>query len=213
MNGKTNELTVLPSVLSSLWLTGALVSVDAMGTHRNIAEQIILRGGDYLMALKDNQPILKGLTESIFSSTTPISVYTTEEKGHGRVEKRTCSIMDTTLLEQEGMYEKWPGLKRIIKMERERTENGARSRETIYYLSSVEKDEASYYAMRIRAHWGIENKLHWHLDVTFREDMCRVRANNGAVNFSAMRKYALEMLKSRTINSALNEDAKMYVEH
>jgi predicted transposase YbfD/YdcC len=89
-------------------------------------------------------------------------------------------------------------------MERERTENGARSRETIYYLSSVEKDEASYYAMRIRAHWGIENKLHWHLDVTFREDMCRVRAKNGAVNFSAMRKYAL----SRTINSALNEDAK-----
>ena len=76
-----------------------------------------------------------------------------------------------------------------------------------------EKDEASYYAMRIRAHWGIENKLHWHLDVTFREDMCRVRAKNGAVNFSAMRKYALEMLKSRTINSALNEDAKMYVEH
>ena len=75
--------------------------------------------------------------------------------------------MDTTLLEQEGMYEKWPGLKRIIKMERERTENGARSRETIYYLSSVENDEASYYAMRIRAHWGIENKLHWHLDVTF----------------------------------------------
>ncbi|WP_290069698.1 ISAs1 family transposase, partial [Muribaculum intestinale] len=89
VDGKTNELTVLPSVLSSLWLTGALVSVDAMGTHRNIAEQIILQGGDYLMALKDNQPILKGLTESIFSSTTPISVYTTEEKGHGRVEKRT----------------------------------------------------------------------------------------------------------------------------
>ncbi len=208
VDGKTNELTVLPSVLSSLWLTGALVSVDAMGTHRNIAEQIILQGGDYLMALKDNQPILKGLTESIFSSTTPISVYTTEEKGHGRVEKRTCSIMDTTLLEQEGMYEKWPGLKRIIKMERERTENGARSRETIYYLSSVEKDEASYYAMRIRAHWGIENKLHWHLDVTFREDMCRVRAKNGAVNFQRCASMHWKCLKSRTINSALNEDAK-----
>ncbi|WP_289768632.1 ISAs1 family transposase, partial [Muribaculum intestinale] len=146
--------------------------------------------------------------ESIFSRTTPISVYTTEEKGHGRVEKRTCSIMDTTLLEQEGMYEKWPGLKRIIKMERERTENGARSRETIYYLSSVEKDEASYYAMRIRAHWGIENKLHWHLDVTFREDMCRVRAKNGAVNFSAMRKYALEMLKKQNDKLSLKRRRK-----
>lgn len=82
-------------------------------------------------------------------------------------------------------------------MDRERTENGSRSRETIYYLSSVEKDEASYYASRIRAHWDIENKLHWHLDVTFREDICRVRAKNGAVNFSAMRKYALEMLKKK----------------
>lgn len=86
------------------------------------------------------------------------------------------SIMDTTLPEQEGMYEKWPGLKRIIKMELKCTGNGVRSRETIYYLSRMEKDEVSYYANCIRAHWGIENKLHWHLDVTFREDMCRVRA-------------------------------------
>ena len=132
--------------MSSLWLTGSLVSIDAMGTHRNIAEQIILQGGDYLMALKDNQPILRELTENIFRCSTPMSVYTTEEKGHGRLEKRTCSIMDTTLLEQEGMYEKWPGLKRIIRMERERTENGSLSRETIYYLSSTENDEASYYA-------------------------------------------------------------------
>lgn len=72
----------LIGVLSSLWLTGSLVSIDAMGTHRNIAEQIILQGGDYLMALKDNQPILKDLTENIFRNATPVSVYTTEEKGH-----------------------------------------------------------------------------------------------------------------------------------
>ena len=208
VDDKTNELTVLPSVLSSLWLTGALVSIDAMGTHRNIAEQIILQGGDYLMALKDNQPILKDLVENIFRTATTMSVYTTEEKGHGRQEKRTCSIMDTTLLEQEGMYERWPGLKHIIRMERERTENGSRSRESIYYLSSAEKDEASYYASRIRAHWGIENKLHWHLDVTFREDMCRVRAKNGAANFSAMRKYALEMLKKQDDKISLKRRRK-----
>lgn len=84
------------------------------------------------MALKDNHPILKELTESVFRCATPMSVYTTEEKGDGRPEKRTCSITDTTLLEQEGMYDKWHGLKRIIRMERERTENGVRSRETIY---------------------------------------------------------------------------------
>lgn len=93
-------------------------------------------------------------------------------------------------------------------MERERTENGSHSRETIYYLSSVEKNEASYYASRIRAHWGIENKLHWHLDVTFREDMCRVRAKNGAVNFSAMRKYALEMLKKQDDKLSLKRRRK-----
>lgn len=208
VDDKTNELTVLPSVLSSLWLTGTMVSIDAMGTHRNIAEQIILQGGDYLMALKDNQPILRDLTESVFRNASPMSVYTTEEKGHGRLEKRTCSIMDTTLLEQEGMYEKWPGLKRIIKMERERTENGSCSRETIYYLSSGEKDEASYFARRIRAHWGIENKLHWHLDVTFGEDKCRVRTKNGAVNLSAMRKYALEMLKKQDDKLSLKRRRK-----
>lgn len=208
VDDKTNELTVLPSVLSSLWLTGTMVSIDAMGTHRNIAEQIILQGGDYLMALKDNQPILRDLTESVFRNASPMSVYTTEEKGHGRLEKRTCSIMDTTLLEQEGMYEKWPGLKRIIKMERERTENGSCSRETIYYLSSGEKDEASYFARCIRAHWGIENKLHWHLDVTFGEDKCRVRTKNGAVNLSAMRKYALEMLKKQDDKLSLKRRRK-----
>ena len=111
-------------------------------------------------------------------------------------------------MEQEGMYERWPGLKRIIRMERERKENGSRSRETIYYLSSVEKDEASYFSRRIRAHWGIENKLHWHLDVTFREDMCRVRTKNGAVNFSAMRKYALEMLKKQDDKLSLKRRRK-----
>lgn len=208
VDDKTNELTALPSILSSLWLTGSIVSIDAMGTHRHIAEQIILQGGDYLMALKGNQPTLMELTENIFRNTAPMSTYTTEEKGHGRLEKRTCSILDTVLLEQEGMYEKWPGLKRIIRMDRERTENGIRSRETIYYLSSVETDDASYFADRIRAHWGIENKLHWHLDVTFREDRCRVRTKNGAVNFSAMRKYALEMLKKQDDKLSLKRRRK-----
>lgn len=208
VDDKTNELTALPSVLAALWLTGALVSIDAMGTHRNIADQILLQGGDYLMALKDNQPILKELVENVFNATAPLSVFTTEEKGHGRLEKRTCSVLDTRLLEQEGMYEPWPGLKRIIKMERERTEKGVKSRETIYYLSSQEKDEASCYARKIRAHWGIENKLHWHLDVTFREDACRVRAKNGAVNFSAMRKYALEMLKKQDDKLSLKRRRK-----
>lgn len=90
-------------------------------------------------------------------------------------------------------------------------ENGSRSRETIFYLSSEEKDEASYYAGRIRAHWGIENKLRWHLDVTFREDMCRVRAKNGVVDFSAMRKYALEMLKKQDDKLSLKRRRKKCV--
>lgn len=96
----------------------------------------------------------------------------------------------------------------IIKMERERTEKGIRSSETIYYQSSQEKDEASYYAQKIRNYWGIENKLHWHLDVTFKEDVCRVRAKNGAVNFSAMRKYALEMLKKQDDKLSLKRRRK-----
>lgn len=205
---KTNELTVLPSVIASLCIVGALVSVDAMGTHRNIAQQIIMQDGDYLMALKDNQPILRDLVETIFNNATPISTYATEEKGHGRQEKRQCSVLDTKLLVQEGMYEQWPGLRRIIKMERERLCNGVRAKETIYYLSSENKDDAAYFSGRIRDHWGIENKLHWHLDVTFKEDQCRVRTKNGAVNLSAIRKYAMELLKKQTDKLSLKRRRK-----
>lgn len=205
---KTNELTVQPSVIASLCIVGALVSVDAMGTHRNIASQIIMQGGDYLMALKDNQSVLKDLVASIFGNTPPMSTHTTEEKGHGREEKRTCSVLDTKLLEQEGLYQEWPGLKRIIKMDRERLCNGLKSKETIYYLSSEEKDEAAYFSSRIRDHWGIENKLHWHLDVTFKEDQSRVRTKNGAVNLSTIRKFAMELQKRQNDNLSLKRRRK-----
>lgn len=174
VDDKTNELAMLTSVIASLCIVRALVSVDAMGMHRNIAQQILLQDGNYLMALKDNQPILKELVERIFDSTRSLAEFKSEEKGHVRIEMRQCSILDTRLLQQEGMYEEWPGLKRIIKMYRERTCDGTRSKETIYYLSSEECDDAEYFSSRIRAHWGIENKLHWHLDVTFKEDNCRV---------------------------------------
>lgn len=149
---KTNELTVLPSVIVSLRIVGALVSVDAMGPHRNIARQIVMQDGHYLMALKDNQTVLKGLVETIFSSASPLSTHMTEEKGHGREEKRSCSVLDTKLLEQEGLDEEWSGPKRIIKMDRERLCDGLKSKETVYYLSSEEKDEAAYFASRIRDH-------------------------------------------------------------
>ena len=208
VDDKTNELTVLPSVIASMCLVGALVSIDAMGTHRNIAQQILLQNGNYLMALKDNQPILKELVETIFKVSKPISEYRSQEKGHGRIELRECSILDTKLLEQEGMYEEWPGLKRIIKMYRERTCDGNKSKETIYYLSSEEKDDAEYYATRIRDHWGIENKLHWHLDVTFKEDNCRVRTKNGAENLSILRKFAMEMLKKQSDKMSLKRRRK-----
>lgn len=197
VDDKTNELTMLPAAIASMCIVGALVSVDAMGTHRNIAQQILMQDGHYLMVLKDNQTILKGLVETIFKAAVPINVSFIEEKGHGRHEKRRCSVLDTKLLEPEGLYEEWPGLKRIIKMERERLCDGVKTNETIYYLSSEEIDDASYFASRIRAHWGIENNLHWHLDVTFKEDNCRVRTGNGAVNLSTLRKFAMELLKKQ----------------
>lgn len=208
VDDKTNELTNLPSVIASLFIVGALVSIDAMGTHRNIARQIIMQDGDYLMALKDNQPILRDLVSSIFDSIPPVSTHTTDEKGHGREEKRICSVLDTRLLEQEGMYEQWPGLRRIVKMYRERLCDGVKSKETIYYLSSEEIDDAAYFSRRIRDHWGIENKLHWHLDVTFKEDKCRVRTKNGAENLSVIRKFAMELLKKQTDKLSLKRRRK-----
>lgn len=160
------------------------------------------------MALKDNQPVLKDLVEGIFKAASPLSTYSTEEKGHGREEKRKCPVLDTRLLVQEGMYGQWPGLKRIVMMERERLCNGSKSRETVYCLSSGEIDDASCFASRIRAHWGMENNLHWHLDGTFKEDQCRVRSKNGAVNLSAIRKFAMELLKKQTDKLSLKRRRK-----
>lgn len=208
VDNKTNELSMLPSMLASLYLPGTVVSVDAMGTHRNISEQILMQGGDYLMALKENQPIMCQLVNMIFNSSKVLSACTKEEKGHGRIEKRTCTVIGTNLLEKEGMYQSWPGLKRIIKIERERTTDGRCSKETVYYLSSEQKDDALYYADRIRAHWGIENNLHWHLDVTFKEDKCRVRTKNGAVNLSTLRKAAMDMLKKQDDKLSLKRRRK-----
>ena len=208
VDDKTNELTVLPAILASICIVGALVSVDAMGTHRDIATQILMQDGDYLMALKDNQPILRDLVEAMFKAATPISVHVTQDKGHGREERRTCSVLDTRLLEQEGLYEKWPGLKRIIKMDRERMCDGVSTSETVYYLSSEEIDDAAYFSVRIRNHWGIENRLHWHLDVTFKEDECRVRTKNGAVNLSSLRKFAMELLKKQNDRLSLKRRRK-----
>lgn len=168
-----------------------------MGTHRNIARQILLQDGNHLMALKDNRPILKQPVESMFRSSTPLSTYKTEEKDHGREEKRDCAVLDTKLLKKEGLYGEWPGLQRIIRMGRERLCDGVRTKETVYYLSSEAIDDAAYFSGRIRDHRGIENRLHWHLDVTFKEDECRVRTKNGAVNLSALRKFAMELLKKQ----------------
>lgn len=106
------------------------------------------------------------------------------------------------------MYEMWPGLNHIIKMRKSRAINGVKSGETAYYLSSEETIEASYYAKRIRQHWGIGNKLHWHLDVTFKEYQCRARTENGAVNLSAMRKYALKLLKKQDDKLSLKRRRK-----
>lgn len=208
VDDKTNELTVLPAVIASMCIVGALVSVDAMGTHRNIARQILMQDGNYLMALKDNQPILKELVESMFRSSTPLSTHRTEEKGHGREERRDCAVLDTKLLKEEGLYEEWPGLQRIIRMERERLCDGVRTKETVYYLSSEQNDDASYFSERIRDHWSIENRLHWHLDVTFKEDDCRVRTKNGAVNLSALRKFAMELLKKQKDKLSLKRRRK-----
>lgn len=209
---KAYELTVLPYVLASLWINGGIVSVNAMGTHRNIVQQIFLQGSDYLMLLKDNRSIQKELAANMFKSFNPASEYMTEGKGHGRVETRTCSDLGTRQLEKEGFYEKWPGLRRIIKVSCKMSCGGKVSKETIYYLiSSVQCDKAYYFAWRIQTHWGIENKLRWHLDVTLKEDRYRVRSGNEAVNFSALRKYVLEMFKRQSDKLSLKRRRKRNV--
>lgn len=196
---KSNEITAIPRLLRLLALDGAVVSMDAMGCQKEIAEEVRVQGADYLFGLKRNHPTLHDEVATAFSDETCRDLEQTDEsfdetcdKGHGRLEtRRTWVLQDVDWLTRKG---EWKDLRCIILIESERTMNGATSIERRAYMSSLKAPAARMNEL-VRGHWAVENELHWVLDVTFGEDHTRVSKRNGAENLSLLRKMALNMLK------------------
>jgi len=197
---KSNEITAIPDILSSLDIEGRIITIDAMGTQKAIASQIVDQGGDYILALKQNQETLYNEVVEFFEQEAQSDyafVQTQQQeswdKGHGRIEKRSCTVAYDvqTLLN----YEKWKGLASIIKIDAQREIRGKVQQETRYYISSL-NTSAQQLNQAIRSHWSIENSLHWVLDVIFREDHCRIRTDNAPENVALMRKWTLNLIKA-----------------
>jgi len=199
-DAKSNEITAIPALLQMLDLTGSTVSIDAMGCQKDIARTIIDSGGDYIFGLKGNQGtlhedvklFLDDAIEQGFKKNQH-DFYQTVDGGHGRIETR--KIWCTNQIEWLQDRSEWAGLRSIAAVECERTENKKTAIERRYFISSLDGLDAKFMAEAIRGHWGIENSLHWSLDVSFREDDSRVRKGHGAENLSRLRRIALNLLK------------------
>lgn len=194
---KSNEITAIPEVLSCIDIEEAVVSIDAMGTQRDIAELIVGNKGHYLLALKENQRSLYEDVECAFKVNKGIDVHEDVDAGHGRIETRKCSILPAKDFLMEDTLADWKGLSTIIKIESRREMSDKTTYDVRYYISDESETKASYYASLIRGHWSIENQLHWHLDVTFKEDACRARKGFASQNLSVLRKVALHIVSGQ----------------
>ena len=198
---KSNEITAIPELLQLLEISGALVTIDAMGCQREIADRIRDRGGDYVLAVKQNQPTLyerveEAISEALEEDAENLDEHQTEEEAHGRQERRTYAIVAAP----EGVdpEQQWRDLRAVGIAVSERVDSrGRASMETRYYILS-RLITVQEFAAAVRGHWGIENKLHWQMDVSFREDECRVCRDHAPANLSVIRRFALGLLKRET---------------
>ncbi len=193
---KRNEISAIPLLLARLDLHNQVVTIDAIGCQRTIAAQIVAQGGDYVLALKANQAELFTHVQDSFRLADAASQHhRTLGKGHGRIERRTCrTITDPATLAWLDPERAWTGLRSIAEVTGERRLNGVTTTRTRYYLSSL-AGEAKVIAAAVRSHWGIENQLHWVLDVAFQEDRNRSRLGHSATNLALLRKLALNLLR------------------
>lgn len=197
---KSNEITAFPLLIELLDLKRATVTIDASGCQKEIAAQIRNKGGDYVLALKGNQVNLHAEVDNFFRQAIEVTpeeadcdYYSNEEKSRNRVEKREVWV--TKKIDWLPQKELWKDLKSIACLRSTRLIKGKETVELRYYISSL-LDDAMRIGKAIRSHWSIENKLHWQLDISYREDSCKVRKDNGAENFSVLRRATLNLLKT-----------------
>ncbi len=205
---KSNEITAIPVLLEMLDLAGQIVTLDAMGCQKVIAQQILDHGGDYLLGVKENQPRLHAKIQEAFAEAeaqgyahTAHDTWERVEKGHGRIETRRCTVLTDAdhLLYIQGTAKAgaWPGLRGLVRVEATRRVGGETQQQTRYFITSLTGD-ARQAGMCVREHWGIENSLHWVLDIAFREDDSRIRLGNGPHLFAVLRRLALNLLTRDT---------------
>ncbi len=203
VNDKSNEITAIPELLRMLDLEGCVVSIDAMGCQRDIAQNILDARGDYLLAVKGNQETLAEDVEQEFKHAQADGFAHMDhfyrdvvEKGHGRIERR--QYWYTHDVQGLGTLERWPKLSGMVMCRATRTNKGQTSVEDRYFITSCQHDDVVRIADAVRNHWGIENGLHWVLDVAFLEDQSRIRTGHGPENMAAIRKIAHNTLKKST---------------
>ena len=201
VDDKSNEITAIPQLLRALEVSGCIVTIDAIGCQTEIAEMIIDKEADYVLSLKENQGHLfedvQRLFDDLENSQYKAYAYDydkTVNKNHGRIEIRECwTISDPEVLRHLRGFENWKNLSTVSRIRAQRLMGDKRSCEDRYHIASITGAKRVLWA--VRSHWGVENELHWTLDIAFDEDRCRVRKDNGAENFAILRHIALNLLK------------------
>ena len=210
---KSNEIVAIPKLLDMLDIAGAIVTIDAMGCQRAIAQKIIDKKADYILALKGNQGTLRDDVELFvneqkannFKDTT-ITTDKTVDADHGRIETRkTTVIHDVAWLRAR---HDWPGLRAVVIIESERLTGPKTERETRFYITSLNQP-ANIIAAAIRAHWGVENGLHWVMDMVFRDDESRVRTDHAPTNFAIAKHIAFNLIRQRPRKTSLRATRKV----